>query len=72
MEEEATALTGHLVGRCFDGDGWSEPTLIGNPGYGYVVAKYFDGKKLPVAFFQFAEKGTNIVRCDTPKTYIKP
>jgi hypothetical protein len=65
MEAEATALSGHLAGRCFDGKSWSEPLLMGNPGYGYAIAKYFDGKKLPISFFQFAEKGKNIISGDT-------
>ncbi len=65
VEAEATALSGHLAGRCFDGESWSEPSLIANPGYGYAVAEYFDGKKLPVAFFKFAERGENIVSGDT-------
>lgn len=65
IEEEATALSGHLAGRYFDGKSWSKPSLIANPGYGYAACKYFDGKKLPVAFFEFAKKGANIVSGDT-------
>ncbi|MCF6175246.1 MAG: hypothetical protein L3J71_05735 [Victivallaceae bacterium] len=65
LEAEATALSGHLAGRCFDGENWSEPALIANLGYGYATAICFDGKTLPVACFKFEAKGMDIVNIET-------
>ncbi len=65
IEEEGTAVSGYLAARSFDGEEWSEPRLLADPGYGYTLPKKQDGSELVFGYYKFAEPGLDVIRTGT-------
>lgn len=62
VEEERTAVRGHLAGRKLMPDGhWTAPRFVANSGYAYAAAPRVSERGLPVGFLRFAEDDMNLL-----------